>query len=309
MKICVVGAGGVGGLFAAVLRRAGVDASLLVTERHLAPIRRNGLAVNAPDGRFSVEIQAETDPGAIGACDAVIVTPKMWAVEALAPTLRPLLKQNTAVIPLQNGIDAPALLAKALGWEHVVYGSASMNAAIEEPGVIKQRNPNSAITVAEAQGNASARLLEIKEVLGAAGISVEVGTDGPGVLWDKFIGLVANSSLCALLRSPMGVVQQHDECWALYTAVFNEVVAVGRATGISIPAQKAESRLERARTATPMVMPSMAVDIIAGNRLEYPWLGGRVRELGKEHGVPTPANDFISAALKPFVSGRASASA
>jgi len=58
-----------------------------------------------------------------------------------------------------------------------------------------------------------------------------------------------------------------------------------------------------------MVMPSMAVDLVAGNRLEYPWLGGRVRELGREHGVATPANDFISAALAPFVSGRAAADA
>jgi len=268
MKICVVGAGGVGGLLAAVLRRAGVDVSVLVTERHVTAIRRNGLALIAPSGRFSVEIQAELDPRAIGACDVVIVTPKMWAVEALAPTLRPLLKENTAVIPLQNGIDAPGVLAKALGWEHVVYGSASMNAAIEEPGVIRQRNPNSAITVAEAKGVQSARLLEVKEIFGAAGISFEIGTDGPALLWDKFIGLVSNSSLCALLRSPMGVVQEYDECWSLYTAVFNEVVAVGRAAGISIPAQKAEARL--ARASTPMVMPSMAVDLIAGNRLEYP---------------------------------------
>lgn len=307
MKICVVGAGGVGGLLAAVLRRAGVDVSLLVTERHLTAIRRNGLALIAPSGRFSVEIQAELDPRAIGACDVVIVTTKMWAVEALAPTLQPLLGENTAVIPVQNGIDAPGVLARALGWEHVVYGSASMNAAIEEPGVIRQRNPNYAITVAEAKGVESARLLEVKEIFGAAGISVEIGADGPALLWDKFIGLVSNSSLCALLRSPMGVVQEHDECWSLYTAVFNEVVAVGRAAGISIPAQKAEARLACARTSPPMVMPSMAVDLIAGNRLELPWLGGRVRELGREHGVATPANDFIWAALKPFLPGRAAA--
>jgi 2-dehydropantoate 2-reductase len=305
MKVCVVGAGGVGGLLAAVLRRAGVDVGVLVTERHVTAIRRNGLALIAPSGRFSVELKAEVDPRALGACDVVVVTPKMWAVEALAPSLRPLLKENTAVIPLQNGIDAPGVLAKALGWEHVVYGSASMNAAIEEPGVIRQRNPNSAITVAEANCVESERLLKVKEVFGAAGISVEVATDGPAVLWDKFIGLVSNSSLCALLRSPMGVVQQHDECWALYSAVFNEAVAVGRAAGISISAQQAAARLERARTSPPMVMPSMAVDLGAGNRLEYPWLGGRVRELGREHAIPTPANDFISAALKPFLLGRA----
>lgn len=306
MKICVVGAGGVGGLLAAVLRRAGVDVSVLVTERHQTAIRRNGLALIAPSGRFSVELQAEVDPRAIGACDVVVVTTKMWSLEALAPTLKPLLKNNTAVIPLQNGIDAPGVLAKALGWEHVVYGSASMNAAIDEPGVIRQKNPNSGITVAEASGGESPRLLEVKKVFEGAGIKVEIGADGPALLWDKFIGLVSNSSLCALLRSPMGVVQKEDETWALYSAVFNEVVAVGRAAGISLPPQKAEARLERARTSPPVVMPSMAVDLVAGNRLEYPWLGGRVRELGKEHGIATPANDFIAAALKPFLAGKTS---
>jgi 2-dehydropantoate 2-reductase len=307
MKVCVVGAGGTGGLLAAVLRRAGVDVSLLVTERHLTAIRRNGLSLIGPNGRFSVEIQAELDPRAIGACDVVVVTTKMWALEALAPTLKPLLKENTVVIPVQNGIDAPGILAKALGWEHVVYGSASMNASMEEPGVIRQRNPNYGLTVAEAQGVQSARLLEVKEVFGTAGVSVEIATDGPALLWDKFIGLVSNASLCALLRSPMGVVQKDDDSWALYSAVFNEVVAVGRASGIPLPAEKVEARLARARTGSPMVMSSLAVDLIAGNRLELPWLGGRVRELGKKHGIPTPANDFIWAALKPFMMGKPAA--
>jgi len=307
MKVCVVGAGGVGGLLAAVLRRAGVDVSLLATERHVEAIRRNGLSLITPDGRFSVELKAEVDARSVGPCDVVVVTPKMWSLESLAPTLEPLLKENTAVIPLQNGIDAPATLANTLGWEHVVYGSASMNAALEEPGVIRQRNPNYGISIAEAQGAQSARLLEVKKIFGAAGVSVEVASDGPAVLWDKFIGLVANSSLCALLRSPMGVVQKDDDCWALYSAVFNEAVATGRAAGIALPPEKTDARLARARTGPPMVMPSMAVDLVAGRRLELPWLGGRVRELGREHGVPTPANDFIWAALKPFVSGKAAA--
>jgi len=307
MKVCVVGAGGVGGLLAAVLRRAGVDVSLLATERHVEAIGRNGLSLITPDGRFSVELKAEVDARSVGPCDVVVVTPKMWSLESLAPTLEPLLKENTAVIPLQNGIDAPATLANTLGWEHVVYGSASMNAALEEPGVIRQRNPNYGISIAEAQGAQSARLLEVKKIFGAAGVSVEVASDGPAVLWDKFIGLVANSSLCALLRSPMGVVQKDDDCWALYSAVFNEAVATGRAAGIALPPEKTDARLARARTGPPMVMPSMAVDLVAGRRLELPWLGGRVRELGREHGVPTPANDFIWAALKPFVSGKAPA--
>lgn len=307
MKICVVGAGGVGGLLTAVLRKAGADVSLLVTERHVAPIRRKGLTLIGPDGQFSVEVRAETDAGVIGACDVVIVTTKVWAVETIAPALRPLLGKDTCVIPVQNGIDAPGILAKALGWDHVVYGSASMNAAIEEPGVIRQRNPQYGLTVAEAKGRESQRLLKVKETFGAAGISVTIGNDGPELLWDKFMGLVANSSMCALLRSPMGVVQKDDDCWSLYSAVFNETVAAGRAAGISITEEKAKTRLERARTGPPMVMPSMAVDLIAGNRLEYPWLGGRVRDLGREYGISTPASNFIYVAMKPFISGKAPA--
>lgn len=307
MKVCVVGAGGVGGTLAAVLRRAGVDVSLLVTERHLKAIKSNGMALIAPSGRFSVQLQAELDPRAIGPCDVVIVTTKMWAIEALAPTLQPLLRENTIVIPVQNGIDAPRMLAKTLGWEHVVYGTASLNAALEEPGVIRQQSSRQGIMVAEAHGRKSDRLLKVKEAFGAAGISVEVGSDGPALLWDKFILLVANSSLTALLRSPMGVIQKDEDCWSLYTTVFTEAVTVGRAAGISITPQKVEERLAYARAMPPTVMPSMAVDLMAGNRLELPWLGGRVRELGREYAIPTPANDFIWAALKPFLLGNAPA--
>ena len=68
---------------------------------------------------------------------------------------------------------------------------------------------------------------------------------------------------------------------------------------------KAAARLANARKSPPMVMPSMAVDLVAGNRLELPWLGGRVRELGRQHGIPTPASDFIWTALKPFLNGKA----
>ena len=152
-----------------------------------------------------------------------IHTPLIEALHALS--FRIAIETNGTLTP------QPEVLAQALGWEHVVYGSANMNAAIEEPGVIRQRNPHYGITVAEKQGNASDRLSKVKAVFNGAGISFEVGNDGPALLWDKFIGLVSNSSLCALLRSPMGVVQKDDDSWALYSKVFNEVVAAGRAAG------------------------------------------------------------------------------
>ena len=140
MKVCVVGAGGVGGLLAAVLRRAEVDVSLLVTERHLEPIRRKGLTLIGPKEQFSVQIQAEVDPRAIGACDVVVVTPKNWAVEALAPTLKPLLAEDTAVIPLQNGIDAWRILEDKLGPGRVIPGVCETLSELGAPGRVVQHS-------------------------------------------------------------------------------------------------------------------------------------------------------------------------
>jgi 2-dehydropantoate 2-reductase len=122
-------------------------------------------------------------------------------------------------------------------------------------------------------------------------------------LWEKFVLLAANSSIVALTRLPFGKLRDDPEVFALFAKGYAEVAAVGRARGIALPADLETRALQGTRNFPPEMMPSMAVDLLRGNRLELPWLAGKVVSLGRELGVPTPTFDVMYAALKPYANG------
>ena len=122
-------------------------------------------------------------------------------------------------------------------------------------------------------------------------------------IWLKFVLLTAMSGVTGLTRRPVGELRDDPDIWALFEAVARETEAVGRAKGVRLPPDAAESRLRHIRETPPGVMASMAHDLVRGNRLELPWLAGKVVALGRELGVPTPANAAILAGLKPYAMG------
>src|SRR5262249_32113519 len=122
-------------------------------------------------------------------------------------------------------------------------------------------------------------------------------------LWEKFVLLATNSSVVSLARLPFGKL--HDpEVFALFEKGFAEVAAVGRARGVKLAPDLEERLLKSTRGFPPDMMPSMAVDLLRGNRLELPWLGGKVVSLGRELKVPTPTYEVMYAALKPYANGK-----
>jgi 2-dehydropantoate 2-reductase len=122
-------------------------------------------------------------------------------------------------------------------------------------------------------------------------------------LWEKFVLLAVNSSVVSLIRLPFGKLNQDEDVMALFSAAFAEVIALGRALGVALPPD-IQARMEKATRNFPAaMMPSMAVDLLRGNRLELPWLGGKVVALGKQLGIPTPVFSTMYAALKPYAMG------
>ena len=122
-------------------------------------------------------------------------------------------------------------------------------------------------------------------------------------IWEKFILLTAMSGCTAVTRLPIGKLRDDPDVFALFESVMRETEAVGRAEGVPLPADVVEKRVAMIKTQTPGVMASMAVDLLRGNRLELPWLAGNVVKLGRKHGIPTPSNAAIFAALKPYANG------
>jgi 2-dehydropantoate 2-reductase len=305
MRIAVIGAGGVGGAFGAALAQAGADVTFVARGAHLAAMRDRGLRIESPRGNIILNpTQATDDPSTIGPVDFVLFCVKLWDVETAGAAIKPLIGPTTAVIPLQNGIDASERLIPILGARAVMGGVAQISATIAEPGLIRQTGSFMRLVFGELEGGKSARGETFLGWCQKAGFdghhSDRILTD----LWMKFILLASNAALTAATRTPIGILRDDPDINPLFARAYAEVVAVGRAKGIALPADAVERTVGFNHQAPPSMMASMAHDLIRGNRIELPWLSGKVVALGRELGVPTPVHEILYAVLKPFIAPR-----
>ena len=308
MRIAVIGAGGVGGGFGAALAKAGAGTGDSVTfvarGAHLAAMRENGLRVEGDRGETLIKpVQATDDPASIGPVDIVLFCVKLWDVESAGERLKPLIGPDTAVIPLQNGIDASDRLVPILGEAHVMAGTVGISATIASPGVIRQTGTFMSMAFGERDGRTSPRAQEFLALCEKAGFSVMLSNNIAVPIWQKFILLTAMSGCTAVTRLPVGKLRDDPDVFALFESVMRETAAVGRAEGVDLPADTVEKQTATIKGLPPAGRASMAVDLSHGNRLELPWLAGKVVALGRKHGIPTPSNAAIFAALKPYANG------
>lgn len=305
MRIAVIGAGGVGGAFGAALAKAGADVTFVARGAHLKAMQQNGLRVEGGRGETHlVPCQATDDPSTIGPVDFVLFCVKLWDVESAGLHIKPLIGPDTAVIPLQNGIDAAERLIPILGAHAVMGGVAQISATISEPGVIRQVGTFMRLVFGELEGGKSARGEAFLAMCQKAGFDA---THSPNILtdlWMKFILLASNAAITAATRTPIGPLRDDPDTNALFAKTYAEVFAVGRAKGIKLPDDAVEKTLGFNRNAPAAMMASMAHDLIRGNRIELPWLSGKVVALGRELGIPTPVHEVLYAVLKPFTEGR-----
>ncbi|MEA2770397.1 MAG: 2-dehydropantoate 2-reductase [Acetobacteraceae bacterium] len=305
MRIAVIGAGGVGGAFGAALATAGADVTFVARGAHLKAMRENGLRIEGGRGETLVKpVQATDDPSTIGPVDFVLFCVKLWDVESAGAAIEPLVGPTTAVIPLQNGIDAAERLIPILGAQAVMGGVAIISATIAEPGVIRQTGDFMRLVFGELEGGQSARGDAFLALCQKAGFDATHSDQIMTELWMKFVMLATNAAITAATRTTVGILRDDPDIFPLFTRASAEVVAVGRAKGVKLPDDAVQRVVGAIRGAPPMMMASMAHDLIRGSRIELPWLSGKVVALGKELGVPTPVHEILYAVLKPFTDGR-----
>ncbi len=304
MKIAVIGTGGVGGSFGAALAKAGADVAFVARGAHLAAMQENGLRVEGGRGETVIRpVQATDNIASIGSVDIVLFCVKLWDVKPVGAQLGPLLAQDTAVIPLQNGVDAARWLVEILGATAVMNGTVAVSATIDRPGVIRQTGKMMSLTFGEMDGRMTRRAEQFHALCDRADFDVTLSDNIAVPLWVKFMALTAMSGCTALSRLPIGKLRDDPEIFAWFESVMRETEAVGRAEGVALPADTVDKLIGLTRSLPPEARASMAVDLSRGNRLELPWLAGKVVELGRKHGIPTPSNWGIYVALKPYANG------
>ena len=300
MRIGVMAAGAVGGYFGARFAAVGHDVTFFARGAHLEALRRDGLKIESPLGDLHLKsVNATDDPASVQPVDFALFAVKLWDTEDAGRRLKPIVGPDTRVISLQNGIDSVEKLQPILGEDVVVGGSAYIGSTIVAPGVIRHSSQFAHFHCGRLDGKSDPKLQALANAATATGIKgVKVSDQMLRDLWQKFVFLVGLSSATGSTRQSIGPILADPDTRKFYYDLMAEVVAVGRHKGVPIPADVADKQLEFSQTLAPGQKASLLYDLERGNRLELDWLAGRVVELGRALGIPTPANQAAYTVLK-----------
>ncbi len=300
MRIAVFGAGGIGGYLGGRLAQAGEDVAIIARGDHLTAIRNHGLRVDSINGDFVFRPSIATDnPAEVGPVDVVILGVKAWQVAEAAEAMRPMIGQETCVVPLQNGVEAPAQLAAVLGDGAVLGGLGYIISFIVGPGHIRHAGGDPSVRFGEMDNHHSPRAEQLLEALGRAGVRADIPSNIEAAIWEKFMSITAVSGVGAVARAPVGVWRSLPETWEMAIQIVREAESVAREKGIPLDGSESESAIARMGRVPPDFTFSMQRDIMEGRPSELEVQNGAVVRLGLEVGVPTPVNDFIYYSLLP----------
>lgn len=304
MRFAILGSGAVGGYYGAKLAHAGHDVTFIARGAHLDAIRSRGLEIrSAAVGSFTVRAKAEQDTSRVGTVDTVIVAVKAYDNRTALPLVRPMLRPDTAVLTLQNGVDSIHELAAEIGETPVLGGTTYIATALVEPGVIEQTGTHRRVVFGEVFGELpriSGRVRAIHEALVGADIQAEAAGDGRVPIWEKFVFLVSLAGFTGASRLPIGPLWADPFIRARFLEGCREVERLARAEGVPVAADVVD-RIEAYIAGIPGTMrSSLLIDLSQGKPTEVEALHGAVVRRAQQAGLDAPVMSTLYAVLKPW---------
>jgi len=316
MKICVFGAGAIGGYMGVKLAQAGADVSLVARGPHLAAMQANGLKLIEEGGvETVVQVTASDNPADLGVQDYVIVTLKAHSVPPVVDKMKPLIGPNTTIVSGVNGV--PWWYFHKLGGdlegtrlESVDPGNAQWDgfgpdqvlgcvvypaAEVIEPGVIKHIEGNR-FSLGEPDGSKSERAMALSKVLSSAGLKAPVRPRLRDEIWVKLWGNLSFNPISALTHATLDVLCTDPGTRAVAKGMMLEAQEIAEALGVKFPID-VERRIDGG-AAVGAHRTSMLQDLDQGRPMEIDALVGSVQELGRVVGVPTPTIDTVLALVQ-----------
>ena len=315
MKICVIGAGAIGGLLAAKLAEAGEEVGVVARGAQLKAIREHGLVLREEDRDIVARVAASDRIADLGEPDLIVLGMKAHQVAAVAPEVGSIVGPRTLVLTAQNGIpwwyffkhggpregvrlqsvDPGGVIADHLPIDRVIATVVYPAAEIERPGVIRHVEGNR-FSLAEIDGAKSERISAISEIFGRAGFKAPVVTDVRTEIWTKLLGNLSLNPISALTHATLQDICRYPKTRALAMEMMREALAVAEAFGIRLRISL-EKRIAGAE-AVGAHKTSMLQDVENGRVLEADALIGSVIELARMADVATPHIDAIYAVTK-----------
>ena len=302
MRIAVIGVGAVGGYFGGRLAEAGHDVVFVARGRTLETLQSNGLRVESSLGDFLIGApQVVSDPAGLAPADVVLVAVKAHQVRDAAGLAQPLAGPATTVIPLQNGVEAPAILGEVLGGDRVLGGLCKIFSTAVGPGHIRHVGFEPAILFGELGRPNTERVARIREAFETAkGMKVITPDDVGIALWEKCLFVAPLGAIGAMTGQPAGVIRGVAETRRTLQAAMEEFASVARGRGVGVPADAVGRSLKLVDSLPPEATASMQRDIAEGRPSELEYQVGTVVRYGRECGVPIPVTETIYGALLPY---------
>jgi 2-dehydropantoate 2-reductase len=296
MRIAVMGAGAVGGYFGARLAAAGHDVGFIARGAHLEAMRRQGLKIKSIRGDLQIRSLFTSAPEEVGPVDLVLFCVKSYDTEEAGKKLTPLMKKETEILSLQNGIDNPDKLAKLWGKNRTLAGVVYIGARISTPGVI-EHSAEGRIVLGEPAGEISDQTKLVQQIFSAVQIPCAISTEIRKVLWGK---LVWNAPFCAiacLTRATVKEILESDSLRELGVSCMEEVREAAKSRGFDLSPDLIAQTLKVSESLGDF-KPSMLQDLEAGKPLEYEAFNGVVVDLLRRTGKSAPINEIFYGALK-----------
>ena len=311
MKVCVFGAGAIGGLVGARLaERTDAEVSLIARGPHLAAMQANGLKVRSNEGETTVKVNATDDPAQIGPQDYVLIALKAHSVPAILGSLKPLIGPHTAVVTAQNGVpwwyffksgdaheghrieavDPGGRIWDAIGPERAIGCVVHPAADLEEPGVVRHTE-GERFPLGEPSGEKSERALALSKLLVAAGFRAPVRPNIRSEIWVKLWGNVSFNPISALTGGTLAAICRDNGTRDVARTMMLEAQAVAEALGIKFPID-VDKRIAGAAEVGEH-KTSMLQDLELGRPMEVDALVTAVQELGRLTACPTPTIDTV----------------
>ena len=301
MRIAIFGAGSVGGYFGGRLSQAGEDVVFIARGEHLNAMLTHGLRVDSINGDFKVQpIQATNDPSKIGKVDMVLVGVKAWQVPEVAEAMRSMIGPETFVLPLQNGLEAPAQLSEVLGEQCVLGGLCGLFCYVAGPGHIVHAGTDPFVKFGELHNLRSQRVEQLLDTFIRTGVNAEIPPNIHVAMWMKFLLVTVWSGMGAITRSPVGIWRSLPETRRMAEMSLQEIISVAAARHISLPEKALQTTMNMYDGLVPQSTASLQRDVMEGRPSELEAQIGTVVRFGLEADVTTPLFTFIYHSLLPM---------
>jgi 2-dehydropantoate 2-reductase len=295
MKIAIVGTGAMGSVYAALFATAGHEVWAIDRwKEHVEAMRTKGLRLEGASGDRTVRLNATSDPHDVGPCDLVILATKAMHVAQAASSIRPLLKADTPVVSIQNGLGGPDTAASILGRERVMVGVVGgFGASMRGPGHA-HHNGMELVRLGEFGGPITPRLRKVEDAWSGAGFRVKVFDDIDQLVWEKLLCNCAYSGPCGIADCTIGEVMADEDLSRISAACATEGFAVAKRKGVRLGFEDPVAYVRDFGSKIPNARPSVLLDLMAKRKSEIDVINGSVPRVGREVGLTAPVNETVT---------------